>query len=315
MTLMKALSVTLRASECAGRISSYYGVSYTCVMVGSNKRKYSRITIQYSPYNVSLLHQCYLGVYVPEFQSDGIFNEQDYIRYNQNWTEPLSTFTICTRSMMYFLRGAKQHFFSYANTQSDDALNGAIKVDPKDNSFKLIICKFRPLECVKHELGEDFFFNQWMHMCAVFTATNSSNPDVFDSKIELYINGSRIAETTQTLDKDQFKTVEGGGVLIIGQEQDSIGGYFDDTQSWSGSVTQLEIWSKAISLDDIQKLASCEIETLDIPERIVQWTENQWTAFGNVSLKQESLGTFCQTPPRLNSVLQFLSYIIHTYSI
>ena len=92
---------------------------------------------------------------------------------------------------------------------------------------------------------------------------------------------------------------------MLGQEQDDIGGYFDETQSWSGSVTQLEIWSTTtqnVSPDNIEKLASCLIETLDIPERIVQWSENQWSAHGNVSIYQESLVNLCKPPSQLNTV-------------
>ena len=37
---------------------------------------------------------------------------------------------------------------------------------------------------------------------------------------------------------EKYQSVNGKGGLVIGQEQDDIGGYFDETQSWSGSVTQ-----------------------------------------------------------------------------
>ena len=58
----------------------------------------------------------------------------------------------------------------------------------------------------------------------------------------------------------------------------------------------------------MEKLASCLIETLDIPERIVQWSENQWSAHGNVSIYQESLVNLCKPPSQLNTVKKKLGF-------
>ena len=86
----------------------------------------------------------------------------------------------------------------------------------------------------------------------------------------------------------------------MGQEQDTLGGSFDETQSLSGSVTGLEVWSKVISPEDIQELASCDVETLDISERIVKWTTSEWKTFGNVTTKSQE--NICQPSPLLNVV-------------
>ena len=39
------------------------------------------------------------------------------------------------------------------------------------------------------------------------------------------------------------------GILILGQEQDSLGGYFDVDQSFSGEISQVEFWN--MKLDDL----------------------------------------------------------------
>ena len=98
----------------------------------------------------------------------------------------------------------------------------------------------------------------------------------------------------------KYVSLTGGGRLIVGQEQDTLGGSFDETQSLSGSVTGLEVWSKVISPEDIQELASCDVETLDISERIVKWTTSQWKTFGNVTTKSQE--NICQPSPLLNVV-------------
>ena len=77
-----------------------------------------------------------LGIFVPEFQADGIFNEIDYMRSLQDWSAPLNNFTICARIKMFFLRGEKNHFFSYANAENDDAINGAIQTNSQKDTFR-----------------------------------------------------------------------------------------------------------------------------------------------------------------------------------
>ena len=98
----------------------------------------------------------------------------------------------------------------------------------------------------------------------------------------------------------KYVSLTGGGRLIVGQEQDTLGGSFDETQSLSGSVTGLEVWSQVISPEDIQELASCDVETLDISERIVKWTKSEWKTFGNVTTKSPE--NICQPSPLLNVV-------------
>ena len=49
-----------------------------------------------------------------------------------------------------------------------------------------------------------------------------------------------------------FKPWTPGGLLVIGQEQDFVGGGFDESQSISGYITQFGIWDrKEIMLPDL----------------------------------------------------------------
>lgn len=48
-----------------------------------------------------------------------------------------------------------------------------------------------------------------------------------------------------------------GGVFILGQEQDTLGGRFDATQSFVGEMSDLQMWSQVLSANDIHSLASC----------------------------------------------------------
>lgn len=102
--------------------------------------------------------------------------------------------------------------------------------------------------------------------------------------------------------RNVYQPLHAGGSLVIAQEQDSIGGYFDDSQSFSGSVTQLEMWAEILNPTDIKKLASCAIETYDSSQRVVTWSNTSWDAFGNISSFNEKLEDLCQPSLLLNMV-------------
>ncbi len=44
--------------------------------------------------------------------------------------------------------------------------------------------------------------------------------------------------------KDEFRPVPPGGVLVLGQDQDSPGGDFDKNQAFSGEITQVPYLSQ-----------------------------------------------------------------------
>ena len=53
-------------------------------------------------------------------------------------------------------------------------------------------------------------------------------------------------------------TIDAGGKLIIGQDQDSLGGGFSTDDSFKGEMTGINIWDHVLSAADISKLAeSC----------------------------------------------------------
>ena len=54
------------------------------------------------------------------------------------------------------------------------------------------------------------------------------------------------------------QTIQGGGSLVLGQEQDSVGGSFDSRQSFQGSLTNVNVWSYVLSASAIKSMSmSC----------------------------------------------------------
>ncbi|XP_064262640.1 neuronal pentraxin-1-like [Passer domesticus] len=47
------------------------------------------------------------------------------------------------------------------------------------------------------------------------------------------------------------------GVLVLGQEQDALGGRFDATQAFVGELAELHLWSRALAPPEVAALARC----------------------------------------------------------
>ena len=51
--------------------------------------------------------------------------------------------------------------------------------------------------------------------------------------------------------------VNPNGLLVIGQDQDNVGGGFDRRQSFSGLISQFNIWNASLEDFHIENLAEC----------------------------------------------------------
>ena len=51
-------------------------------------------------------------------------------------------------------------------------------------------------------------------------------------------------------------TIRGGGTLVLGQEQDSVGGGFDTSQSFKGMLSNVNIWDHVVTPFQIEEMSS-----------------------------------------------------------
>ncbi|KAM6966068.1 neuronal pentraxin receptor a [Tautogolabrus adspersus] len=65
--------------------------------------------------------------------------------------------------------------------------------------------------------------------------------------------------------------IRAGGVLILGQEQDSLAGGFDSTQALVGELSQVGLWDRVLSSSQVASLARCGKVTQG---SVAPWTEN-----------------------------------------
>ena len=92
---------------------------------------------------------------------------------------------------------------------------------------------------------------------------------------------------------------------MLGQEQDSLditGGGFDKSQSFSGKLTQVEIWNKELPIDEIEKMANCVIPSTMESDQVVSWFSEKWENH-NISMIDTPLEDLCKPDPILNQLV------------
>ena len=84
---------------------------------------------------------------------------------------------------------------------------------------------------------------KWHHICVTWKNSNGEWQFYKDGELQSSATG---------LQKEY--TIQGGGSLVLGQEQDSLGGGFESSQSFQGSLTNVNVWSYVLSKQRIKRL-------------------------------------------------------------
>ena len=85
---------------------------------------------------------------------------------------------------------------------------------------------------------------QWHHICYVWENSNGS--------WKLYEDGEEIKEGS---DFAKGQIIVPTGILILGQDQDSYGGGFETKNAFVGDLSQVNMWDRVLSGDDISGMS------------------------------------------------------------
>uniref|UniRef100_A0A3P8S9I4 Si:dkey-283b15.2 n=1 Tax=Amphiprion percula TaxID=161767 RepID=A0A3P8S9I4_AMPPE len=110
---------------------------------------------------------------------------------------------------------------------------------------------------------------KWHHICVSWSTR--------DGHWEAYQDGVQRGSGTNLA---PWHPIRPGGVFILGQEQDTLGGRFDATQSFVGEMSDLHMWSHVLSAADIYDLASCGSH---LRGDIIAWAESEVELHGGVA--------------------------------
>nr|XP_040022081.1 neuronal pentraxin-1 [Gasterosteus aculeatus aculeatus] len=110
---------------------------------------------------------------------------------------------------------------------------------------------------------------QWHHVCVTWSTR--------DGQWEAYQDG---VQKGSGIDLSPWHPIKPGGVFILGQEQDTLGGRFDATQSFVGEMSDVHMWSHVLTASDIYSLASCGSH---LRGDVIAWSEAEVELFGGVA--------------------------------
>ncbi|KAF3839684.1 hypothetical protein F7725_018401 [Dissostichus mawsoni] len=110
---------------------------------------------------------------------------------------------------------------------------------------------------------------EWHHICVTWSTR--------DGQWEAYQDGEQRGSGTNL---SPWHPIKAGGVFILGQEQDILGGRFDATQSFVGEMSDLHLWSHVLPASDIYSLASCGS---DLKGDVIAWSETEVELHGGVA--------------------------------
>ena len=97
---------------------------------------------------------------------------------------------------------------------------------------------------------------------------------------------------TTPLQKGKF--IPKGGIFVIGEEQDSLEGEFTPSESFIGDLSQLNIWDRELSVNEIYDLATmCGHQE----GNVVAWSDFSSQKTGNVRKTDPSLACDCKYKP------------------
>ncbi|XP_053940549.1 adhesion G-protein coupled receptor D2 isoform X2 [Cuculus canorus] len=106
---------------------------------------------------------------------------------------------------------------------------------------------------------------QWHHFCVTWQQEFGT--------WAIYADGKRRASASGLCPGGPSapQAIYGQGTFIIGQDQDSLGSTFREKESFSGNITDLHIWQKVLSAEQIEQVRSCWVVEQDL---VFGWSSN-----------------------------------------
>lgn len=164
---------------------------------------------------------------------------EHYVTFGKGLREPLHEVSVC--SWVKTNASYLGTIFSYATDDNDNKLvlhgrNGATY-----DTFHFVIGDpaFRELPLVPLIDGE------WHHTCFIWSS--------IQGRYWFYVD-RRLTSTGSKFQKGY--EIPPGGSLVLGQEQDTLGGGFDSSEAFVGSLAGFAMWNRALSPGEVSGIAT-----------------------------------------------------------
>ncbi|XP_019370722.1 PREDICTED: neuronal pentraxin receptor [Gavialis gangeticus] len=109
----------------------------------------------------------------------------------------------------------------------------------------------------------------WHHICIAWTTR--------DGMWMAYQDGEQRGSSENLA---AWHPIRPQGVIILGQEQDTLGGRFDATQAFVGDIAQFNLWDHILTPTEIRGLANC---TSHLQGNVIPWDDKLVEVFGGAT--------------------------------
>ncbi|XP_076841355.1 neuronal pentraxin receptor b [Brachyhypopomus gauderio] len=114
----------------------------------------------------------------------------------------------------------------------------------------------------------------WQHICVSWTLR--------DGVWKAY-QGGKMKGRGEGL--SPWHPIRAGGILVLGQEQDTLGGRFDASQALVGELSLFNLWDRVLPAAEVAAMASCGKPTQQ--GSVVPWTERDVDVFGGATRESQ----------------------------
>ncbi|MBW01176.1 Neuronal pentraxin-1, partial [Eschrichtius robustus] len=111
---------------------------------------------------------------------------------------------------------------------------------------------------------------KWHHICITWTTR--------DGVWEAYQDGTQGGNGENLA---PYHPIKPQGVLVLGQEQDTLGGGFDATQAFVGELAHFNIWDRKLTPGEVYNLATCSTKALS--GNVIAWAESHIEIYGGAT--------------------------------
>ncbi|XP_071542888.1 uncharacterized protein [Panulirus ornatus] len=210
------------------------------------------------------LHQGAESIQVLEFQKDGVASWWTVAEYqgklDRSWK--MDSLTLCARFKIFFLH-SRGTFFMLGD--SVDNLHFQLKGELWLDRVRPVIAHRWQFQVIKDRLRA----YRWYHICFTY--------DHLKHLYNTYIDGELVYELTYNVGRPVY-----GDYAVLGQSDDVY-------KSFSGNLSQVNVWDYVLSGETIAAMAACET---DPQGNYVSW-EGRWK-LSNLTVYQVPLQSFCQ---------------------
>ena len=226
------------------------------------------------------------------FQADGYYSATSYGKLKAPLQQDLWNFTLCFRIKM-FHRRPKTYVMSYATEDNNIIKDNEMLISMNPAKRNIKFSKRDGKVSVRAPYSGTL--QRWRFICVVY---------YYGKSVSVYVDGKFRASAPINIFKET-RPIRGGGVFVLAQEQDDLGGadLFDATQSYSGTISQVNIWSGLLSNITIDMFSNCLLSgPANQVGNVVAWKLEDWEFFdANVEVVKRS--SLCEEPRGLEDIV------------